>query len=167
MAILAGLSHAKQAASAEYYRQFHLYFLKGKEGSELDSTDQLREQYKQMAWGSNFFKKLTALVYLNYTAQQEALTPQMQRLRHLLKVRYGDDIPQDFRDAFRDKSLPMMKYTNMLSFNTRIIAMFISVIIQVPWLYFAFELIVLNLMLVYMIVCHERFCKAFACQLEN
>ena len=120
-----------------------------------------------MSWSGNFFKKLTALVYLNYTAQQEALTPQMQRLRRVLRERYGDDIPQDFRDAFRRKSLPMMKYTNMLSFNTRTIAMFISVIIQVPWLYFAFELVVLNLMLVYMIVCHESFCKRFSDQLEK
>ena len=43
----------------------------------------------------------------------------------------------------------------------------ISVIIQVPWLYFAFELVVLNLMLVYMIVCHESFCKRFSDQLEK
>ncbi len=167
MAIVAGVSHAKQAASADYYRQFHLYFLKGKDGSELDSTEPLRQAYRQMPWSGNFFKKITALVYLNYTAQQEALTPQMQRLRRALKERYGDDIPQDFRVAFRSKSLPMMKYTNMLSFNTRIIAMFISVIIQVPWLYFAFELVVLNLMLIYMIMCHERFCKRFAHQLET
>ena len=127
----------------------------------------MREQYEQLTWGGNFFKKLTAMVYLNYTAQQEACTPQMQRLRHALKERYGDDIPQDFRDAFRKKSLPMMKYTNMLSFNTRTIAMFISVIIQIPWLYFVFEIVVLNAMLVYMILCHESFCRRFASQLEN
>ena len=96
----------------------------------------------------------------------EAPQPSLQRLRRALKERYGEDIPQDFRDAFRQKSLPMMKYTNMLSFNTRTIAMFISVIIQVPWLYFAFELIVLNLMLAYMILTHEGFCRKFADQLE-
>ena len=33
VAVTAGLCHAKQAAAADYYRQFHLYFLKGKEGS--------------------------------------------------------------------------------------------------------------------------------------
>ena len=167
LAIVAGLSHAKQAASADYYRQFHLYFLKGKDGSELDSTGPLREAYRELSWSGNFMKKLTALVYMNYTAQQEMLTPQMQRLRRLLRERYGDDVPQEFRDAFRLKSLPMMKYTNMLSFNTRTIAMFISVIIQVPWLYFAFEVVVLNAMLIYMIVCHESFCRKFGDQLEK
>lgn len=168
MAIVAGLCHAKQAASADYYRQFHLYFLKGKDGSELDSTDQLREEYNKVPWSGNMFKKITMLVYLNYTAQQEAITPHMQALRRKLKELYGDNVPpQQFRDDFRRASLPMMKYTNMLSFNTRIIAMFISVIIQVPWLYFAFELVVLNIMLLYMIMCHERFCKRFTTDLSN
>ena len=168
MGILAGLSHAKQSASADYYRQFHLYFLKGKDGSELDSTTQLREEYDKLPWSGNFFKKITMLVYIGYTAQQEAITPHMQALRRALKERFGDDVaPQQFRDDFRQASLPMMKYTNMLSFNTRTIAMFISVIIQVPWLYFAFEIIVLNIMLVYMIVCHERFCRRFTQDVKN
>ncbi len=159
LAIAAGACHAKQAAMADYYRQFHLYFLKGKEGSELDSVDQLTEEYNKVPWKGNLWKKLTMFFYRNYTANQEVMTPSMQRLRKALKERYGDDVPQGFRDMFRRLSLPLMKYTNMLSFNTRIIAMFISVIVQVPWLYFAFELVVLNTMLVYMIVRHESICR--------
>ncbi|MBR1551606.1 MAG: CDP-alcohol phosphatidyltransferase family protein [Muribaculaceae bacterium] len=167
LAVAAGLSHAKQAASADYYRQFHLYFLKGKEGSELDSTDALDAAYAAVPWQGNFWKKLTMLVYRNYTANQEVLTPRMQALRRELKERYGDDVPQDFRDRFRVKSLPLMKYTNMLSFNTRIIAMFVSVIIDMPWLYFVFELLVLNIMMVYMIMRHEHFCRNFVAQLRR
>ncbi|MBR1804516.1 MAG: CDP-alcohol phosphatidyltransferase family protein [Muribaculaceae bacterium] len=167
MAILAGLSHAKQAASADYYRQFHLFFLKGKDGSELDSTTQLDENYAQLPWKGNFFRKINMLVYRFYTAQQEASTPHMQQLRSELAQRFEQDIPQSFRNDFRVKSLPMMKYTNMLSFNTRTIAMFISVIIQMPWLYFIFELVVLNAMMVYMIAYHEHFCKKFVQELKN
>ncbi len=161
VAVCAGGCHAKQAAMADYYRQFHLYFLKGKEGSELDCTDQLDPQLKAMPWRGNFLKKLTLCFYRNYTANQEVMTPSMQKLRRELRLRYADDVPQAFRDAFRAKSLPLMKYTNMLSFNTRIIAMFISVIIQMPWLYFVFELVVLNAMMVYMILRHEHICRAF------
>lgn len=43
MAVAAGLCHSLQAAQADYYRQFHLFFLKGKEGSELDSSSALAE----------------------------------------------------------------------------------------------------------------------------
>ncbi len=44
VAVVTGLCHAKQAAAADYYRQFHLYFLKGEEGSELESCDELRSR---------------------------------------------------------------------------------------------------------------------------
>lgn len=168
MAIIAGLCHAKQAAIADYYRQFHLYFLKGKDGSELDRTSQLREEFNMVSWSGSFFKKITMFVYFGYTAQQEAITPRMQALRRKLKELFGDDVaPPTFRDDFRQASLPMMKYTNMLSFNTRTIAMFISVIIQIPWLYFMFEIFVLTVMMLYMIVCHERFCKRFTQELSD
>ena len=74
--------------------------------------------------------------------------------------------PQQFRDDFRKMSLPLMKYTNILTFNTRTIAMFISVIIRIPWLYFVFELVVLNSLLIYMIWRHETFCKKLTRDLQ-
>lgn len=161
LAILSGLSHALQAAIADYYRQFHLFFLKGQQGSELDSVSKLDEQYKRMDWGMNFWSKLPLFFYRGYTANQERMTPNMQRLCAALKQRYGEDgVPsQEFRDYFRQLSLPLMKYTNILTFNTRIIACFIAVIINVPWLYFAFEVVVFNLLLIYMITRHEGICK--------
>lgn len=163
LAISAGVCHALQCAIADYYRQFHLYFLKGEGGSELDSTDKLDEQIKQ----SSGFKRITMFFYRNYTANQERLTPSMQKLRRELKNRFGDNVaPQQFRDDFRKLSLPLMKYTNMLTFNTRTIAMFISVIIRIPWLYFVFELVVLNAMLVYMIWRHETLCKKLTRDLQ-
>ena len=161
LAILSGLSHALQAAIADYYRQFHLFFLKGQQGSELDSVSKLDEQYKRMDWGMNFWSKLPLFFYRGYTANQERMTPNMQRLCAALKQRYGEEgVPsQEFRDYFRQLSLPLMKYTNILTFNTRIIACFIAVIINVPWLYFAFEVVVFNLLLIYMITRHEGICK--------
>jgi len=163
LAISAGVCHALQCAMADYYRQFHLYFLKGEGGSELESTEKLDEQMKQ----SSGFKRITMFFYRNYTANQERLTPAMQQLRHELKKRFGDEMaPQQFRDDFRKLSLPLMKYTNMLTFNTRTIAMFISVIIRIPWLYFVFELVVLNTMLVYMITRHENICKQLTRDLQ-
>ena len=163
MAIAAGVSHALQCAMADYYRQFHLYFLKGEGGSELENTHDLDEQMKQ----STGFKRITMFFYRNYTANQERLTPAMQRLRRELKKQFGNQMaPQQFRDDFRALSLPLMKYTNMLTFNTRTIAMFISVIVRIPWLYFMFELIVLNTMLIYMICRHEGLCKKLTRDLQ-
>lgn len=168
VAVVTGLCHAKQAAAADYYRQFHLYFLKGEEGSELESCDELRSRLATLSWSKNFWKKLTLTFYTQYTANQEALTPSMQTLRRELRKRFASGvIPMDFREAFRAKSLPLMKYTNILSFNWRVIALFTSLFLRMPWLYFAFELIVLNALLVYMIVRHEHICRDFTKELKD
>lgn len=167
IAIIAGLFHAQQASMADYYRNFHLYFLKGEEGSELDSSAQLKEKLSQLSWSKNFFQKIVLFFYTNYTANQERLTPWMQRLRKAMAQKWNGVPSQEFRDAFRAKSLPMMKYTNMLSFNTRTFALFAAILIQMPWLYFVFELTVLNIMLIYMVCCHERFCRHFTKEIED
>lgn len=168
IAVVTGLCHAKQAAMADYYRQFHLYFLKGEEGSELENASELKEKLAELSWTRNFWKKLTLTFYTNYTVQQEGTTRAMQGLRAELKRRFPDGrIPQSFRDAFRAKSLPLMKYTNILSFNWRTIALFTSLFLKMPWLYFAFELTVLNFLLIMMIVRHERFCRRFTLELED
>lgn len=168
MAVVTGICHAKQAAMADYYRQFHLYFLKGEEGSELESTAELRRKLSELSWKHNFWKKLTMTSYVNYTANQEKTTPAMQALRSELRRRFPSGrIPQSFRDAFRAKSLPLMKYTNILSFNWRTIALFTSLFLTMPWLYFAFELTVLNILLIYMVVRHERICRRFTRQLKD
>lgn len=168
VAVVTGLCHAKQAAMADYYRQFHLYFLKGEEGSELESASDLKARLASIPWKGNFWKKLTMTVYTNYTVQQEATAPAMQDLRRELHRRFPDGkIPQPFRDAFRAESLPLMKYTNILSFNWRTIALFTALFMRMPWLYFAFELTVLNVLLIYMIVRHECICRRFTQELKD
>ncbi len=168
IAATAGLCHAKQAAMADYYRQFHLYFLKGEDGSELDSTDDLRAKYHQMPWKGNFWRKLVLYFYANYTANQEVMSPAMQTLRLELRKRFPDGrYPESFRHTFRRLSLPLMKYTNILSFNWRCIALFISLFAGMPWLYFIFELTVLNALLVYMIVRHEKICRTLTSELRQ
>lgn len=168
VAVVTGLCHTKQAAMADYYRQFHLYFLKGEEGSELENADDLKKRLKALSWKRNFFQKLAMTFYTNYTVNQEAWTPAMQRLRRALHERFGNGaVPVQFRNAFRASSLPLMKYTNILSFNWRCIVLFIAIAVRMPWLYFAFELVVLNALLIYMVVRHERICRSFTNALEN
>lgn len=168
IAVVTGLCHAKQAAMADYYRQFHLYFLKGEEGSELENAAELKQKLKSIPWKGHFWQKLTLTTYTNYTVQQEATAPAMQGLRRELKKRVPDGvIPMSFREAFRQRSLPLMKYTNILSFNWRTIALFASLFLQMPWLYFAFELTVLNFLLVMMVLRHEKICRFFTSQLKD
>ena len=154
---VAGYFHSKQAMMADYYRNIHLFFLKGKQGSELDNSRQQAERYLQLSWKDDFVKKLFQFFYKNYTANQERFSPCFQRFFAALKAKYANGVvPLEIREAFRQKSLPLMKYTNILSFNTRVIVLFVSLFINLPWLYFVFELTILNIIFWYMIHQHEN-----------
>lgn len=151
--------HAYQSGLADYYRNIHLFFLKGKEGSELDNSVQQQALFRSVTWRDDFFWKLFLNSYVDYTRMQEESTPAFQRLSGLMKQRYGAAIPLSLREAFRQDSLPLMKYANMLTFNTRCIVLFATIFIGLLWLYFVFEILLLTLLCVYMNVRHERMCN--------
>lgn len=167
LALIAGYFHSKQAAMADYYRNIHLLFLKGKSGSELDTTEELTEKYNHQTFKDNWFEKLYLFFYRNYTKGQESWSPSFQKMFKLLKERFGNNTPEEFRKDFRERSLPLMKWTNILSFNTRAIVLFISVLINLPWIYFVFELTILNILLIHMISSHEKMSKNFMVKIEQ
>ena len=159
IAVFSGtVCHSKQCTLADYYRNIHLFFLKGKAGSELDNFKQQREIFYSLPWKGNFWWKAFLYFYGNYTRQQEQMTPNFQRFYAMVQQQYGDAIPQELRDEFRKGSLPLMKYTNILTFNTRAIALYISLLIGEPWLYFIFEIVVMTALFVYMRHQHEALC---------
>ena len=158
--------HAKQCALADYYRNIHLYFLKGEAGSELDTYAQQRALMRSLPWNrKEWFHKIYLYFYGNYTRGQERQTPKFQKFYALVRQRYADGIPQPLKERFRAASLPLMKYANILTFDARVIVLFLSLFINMPWLYFLFEITVLNAMLLYMIRRHERVCAEFCKQL--
>ena len=159
---LAGfICHAKQCQLSDYYRNIHLYFLMGKSGSELDSGQAQREKFIQMPWKGHLIEKTFQFFYANYCSVQEKMTPQFQRFFAQVKEKYGDDIPQALRDEFRRGSLPLMKWTNILTHNTRANVLFLSLIISMftrpdlIWIYPTFEIIVLTALMFYMRWKHE------------
>lgn len=159
LAACAGFCHSKQAAMADYYRNIHLFFLKGKSGSELDNSIQQRELYLSLSWKKDLVRKTFLWFYTNYTRSQEQLTPAFQRFFAAMRRKYGETYPAELRERFREGSLPLMKYTNILSFNTRVIVLFIALAVNLPWIYFVFELTVLNGLLIYMVCQHESLSK--------
>ncbi len=161
MAVLAGICHGKQAAMADIYRQFHLFFVNGRSGSELDNSYNLKKQLAETP-KRKWLKRLTLGFYIGYTLQQEATSPAMQKLRREIRQRWPEgNVPDWFREEFRAASKPLMKYTNILTFNWRAITLFIALVVKMPWLYFAAELTVFNFIMIYMIMRHERICKRF------
>lgn len=159
LALLSGtLCHSRQCALADYYRNIHLFFLKGESGSELDNFKQQREIFRSLPWKRNFWWKAFLYFYGNYTRKQERMTPNFQRFYTFVQQKYGNAVPQELRDEFRRLSLPLMKYANILTFNTRAIALYISLLIGEPWLYFVFEIVVMTALFLYMRHRHEAVC---------
>ena len=161
--------HARQCGLSDYYRQIHLFFLKGQAGSELDSSAQQQRIYDETPWKGNIIYKLFLRTYINYTRGQENQTPEFQRLKQTLKEKYGatENIPQTFRDEFRRHSLPMMKWANILTFNCRAITYYVSCLLDFPWLYLLVELTVFTGLYLYMRHTHESFCKSLRLRVEG
>jgi phosphatidylserine synthase len=167
LALTTGYFHTKQAAMADYYRNLHLLFLNGKKGSEMDNSKKLAGKLTAISWKKKPLIKFFENMYFFYTQGQELWTPTMQKMLLLIKTKHQGIAPDWFRETFRQKSLPLMKYTNLLSFNLRSIALFTSVLCGYPWMYFVFEMTVMNIMLIYMVKRHEHLCKDLTIALET
>ena len=78
LAAISGLlCHSPQASLSDYYRQIHLFFLFGKEGSELDNSAAQREIVNNLP-KEKWFDRLFHSLYGNYCRNQEKRTPDFQ-----------------------------------------------------------------------------------------
>ncbi len=169
LAAWAGLHcHVLQCNVADYYRNIHLYFLSHNTGSEFDRCCKLRKQMRSMKWLSDqWFNKLYLFFYARYTERQERMTPQFQQLYKALVKAYPDgQLPQTLRQQFRQGSLPLMPLCNILTFDTRVGVLFFTLLVGQPWLYFVFEIVVLDTLRHYVIRRHEALCTTLRKEVE-
>lgn len=160
LAAFAGfICHSKQCALSDYYRNVHIFFQKGAERCELDSSVQQREKMRSLSWKKSWFEKIYLFFYVRYTRSQERMSPACQRLLKAIKEKYGTKIPVELRERFRKGSKPLMKYTNILTFDTRAGVLFLAVLFKEPWLFLVFEVTILNVLFFYMRWRHESLCK--------
>lgn len=159
--VLAGVAHVFQSAMADYYRNVHLFFIKGESGSELDNTKSLQADLDKLSWTKNFFSKFVLNGYTNYTRMQENLSPNLQKLLSLVKTNFRGQLPMQLVTDFRSMNKPLMKYTNIVQFNTRVIFLFLWLFIDQVWLYFVFDILVLTPILIYMVWRQEQVSSFF------
>lgn len=163
LCIIAGaLSHSPQSSLADYYRQIHLFFLKGRQGSELDSYAQQRAIYEGLPKSAHL-DKLFYYNYANYCKSQERRTPQFQVFfKHWEEARGSHDLSElePCRQHFLAGSRRLMPFTNLLTFNSRAICLYAACLLNLPWIYPLFEIIILNGLYIYMHKKHEALCQA-------
>ena len=175
LAVVAGIfCHSPQASLADYYRQIHLFFLKGKAGSELDNSDQQRAIYDSLP-KHKWFARLFYFNYAKYCKSQEKRTPRFQAFfKEYLKISGEDAEPGNeslavskVRADFVEGSRPLMKYTNLLTFNSRAICLYITCLLNCPWVYLLFEILVLTVLYVHMHSRHEHLCETMIGELKS
>ena len=168
-AIAGFLCHSPQSSLSDYYRNIHLFFLKGKSGSELDNSEQQHKVFEQMKADKDWLGCLFFYNYANYCRSQEKRTPKFQRFFQLYNEAQTAEASQQemreqVRQSFLEGSRPLMKYTNVLTFNTRAICIYITALLNCPWVYFLFEIIVLSILYVHMHRKHETLCERLSNQ---
>ena len=157
MLISGGAFHTRQAGLADYYRNIYLLF--HGDHSELNDSRELAEQQSATPWRSGWFWKIWLFFYQNYTRSQERMTPCFQIFLASVRKRYGNDIPVELGKEFCGRTYHLLKWTNISTFNTRAIVLYVTLLIGQPWIYFIFEITVMNIIFYGMRAAHERVCR--------
>ena len=149
--------HARQAGLSDYYRNIYLLF--HGDHSELNDSRELASQQASTPWKKRWFWKIWLFFYQNYTRGQERMTPCFQKFYANVRGKYGNQVPLELGQEFCSRTYKLLKWTNILTFNTRAITLYIILIIGEPWLYPIFELTVMNVIWLYMRAAHEKVCR--------
>jgi hypothetical protein len=167
LALAAGVSHALQGAAADYYRNTYLYFVTAGVRKGVDSSSELRSDYRKLTWRQAPWQKLLLALYVNFTRQQEMLAPRLKTLRNVVGQLFYRGIPDWLRTRYRNLAHPMLKWWRLLMTNIRMLVLFALLFISQPVYYFWFELIPLNLLFVYLLFREENMAESMLDRLEH
>ncbi|MDO4789406.1 MAG: CDP-alcohol phosphatidyltransferase family protein [Porphyromonas sp.] len=164
-ALLSLVSHLSQAGLTDYYKTLHLLFISPEKGAEFDDIESINKKYEAMEPGLN---KLFFWFYRYYTTAQMMATPNLQKMVGVVRKYFkGFRLPEEESLQFRRGSIMVMKLVDLLTFNGRSIALFISILLQRLWIYLAYEIIVLNIVLFVSRLQHETLCEFYTEYIEK
>src|SRR5712672_4767848 len=132
LAVTAGISHGLQGAAADYYRTTYLYFVKGGLPMDLDSSMILRSSYRKLRWRDQPWPKFLLALYLNFTRQQEMLSPRLRKVREAGGQLFGGQIPIWLKSRYQSLAGPALKWWRLLMTNTRMLVLFAVLFIGQP-----------------------------------
>ena len=138
IALISGASHSFQSAMADFYRIFYLYFVQGK-NKDIDDLNEVKETYAKLSWFKSLFKKFLLRVYINYRRQQNLLAKDVRSLYEFVEQAFNGITPAWLSEEYRKLNKPMIKYQNILTTNTRMIVLFITIFLGNVLHYFLFE----------------------------
>ena len=167
--------HSRQCALADYYRNIHLWVALGKEDSELDTSIEQQRRMESLRWNKKeWFEKFYLFFNPFFTLYKRKFGETEYGIGWLPLGGYVslsgmideslkpllDKLPVDnpIRQQFRKESLPLMPLCNILTFDTRVGVLFLSLLVGHPWIYIIFEITVLEILRFYTRHRHEALC---------
>jgi len=160
VALAAALSHGLQSGAADYYRNAYLYFVSQRSRGDFDSSAALRSDYQAFTWRELPRQKLLILLYLNFTRQQEMISPVLKKLRETVDRLFDEQIPEWFAARYRTAAQPAFKFWGVLMTNTRMFLLFVVLLVDRPAWFFWIEITMFNLVLVYLLYRQRNMCRA-------
>ncbi len=159
IAIVSSISHLAQAGIVDLYKTFHLHIIKGGKNSEFETSSSILSRYKTYRWKQDPIIKSFLRLYYYYTIVQEFRTPKLHNYAITLEEKYPEGIAPEKISAFRSRSLRQMPLLNTFTFNTRSLLILLTLILNLEWLYFVVEILILNPLLYIAIHKHESMCE--------
>ena len=148
LALAALASHTYQAAAADYIRQAYLYFAVGK-GSELD----LPEAAPPRPAGGSVWERLAAWLYADYVRRQAWLFP---RTTALVRALAGRSVPAPLEAEWAERQAPLVAACAWIAQNIRFALLAVTAVPGWPAAYCWVIVGPLNVVLVALILAHER-----------
>jgi hypothetical protein len=146
LALAALLSHSYQAAAADFIRQAYLYFAVGS-GSELEIPGQSAREDTSL-WG-----RITGWIYGDYVRRQAWLFPRTTALARALS---GRDVPVSVRESWAERQRWVVRSCAWIAQNIRFLLLALTAVPHWPAAYCWLVVGPLNVVLLVLIVAHER-----------
>jgi hypothetical protein len=167
LAFAAGLSHALQGGFADYARTAYLFLAAGRSRADVDSSSRLRADYEQLHWRREPWQKFLLRTYLNFTLSQEMVSPSLMHLRAAAWRAFPSTIPAALQAEYRTAARPLFQWIGRLMTNTRMLILFLVLILDHPAWYFVVEVTFLNLVLAYCLMRQNQLCARFLPEIQN
>jgi len=148
LAVAAGLSHIIQASAFELRRQEYDFWIFGKTSAKFLSLKEIRSQWKS---DTTWKKKLRFLYYLYVKLQYKmgGMDEDLIEWRtHIDTDKSHESLAA--QNLYRTINLPAVRHWSWLSANKRTFMLFLACVFGYPLGYFLFEIIILNILFLYL-----------------
>jgi hypothetical protein len=127
---------------------------------DFDSSAALRSDYQTLTWREGPWQKFLLVLYLNFTRQQEMISPVLKKFRETVDRLFHEQIPEWLTVQYRNAARPVFKFWGVLMTNSRMLLLFTLLLFDRTAWFFWIEITIFNLLLIYLLFREESMCRS-------